>query len=186
MIMQYTKSVEDFFKHPKWGMNSLLGGVCMFIPLVGPLVLSGWIITQLWAQGDEEDASKFPEFDFNHFVKYLKRGLWPFLVQLVAGLVVGLCIAMIVVVVAIGIAALGAAIGEAAALAFPILFLVGMVFYLILIVGLNLILIPLSLKATMTQNFSEAFDFGFVKGFIARVWKEIIMSALFMCFPIGW
>ncbi len=180
MSMNYSASVEDYFKHPKWGMNTLLGGVCCLIPLIGPLVLSGWIITQLWAQGDEKDPVKLPAFDFDSFTKYLMRGLWPFLVQLVAGIALGIVMMILMMVVVLGMLALIKTAGEAAILSFPILFLIFIPITLLLGILFNLILVPLRLKATLVQEFSSAFDFSFVKNFISTIWKEMILSALFM------
>ena len=77
--MDYIASISDFFKSPKWMMNLLLGGVCVLIPIVGPIVVLGWLITGFWARRDE-NFETFPDFDFSHFGKYLERGLWPFLV----------------------------------------------------------------------------------------------------------
>jgi hypothetical protein len=85
--MNYNASVSDFFKSPQWKSNFLLGAVAILIPLVGPLVLTGWQVTGLWARGDREEPGKFPPFDFQYFGKYLERGLWPFLVNLGASLV---------------------------------------------------------------------------------------------------
>ena len=90
--MKYTDSVFDFFKSPKWMMNLLLGGVCVLIPVVGPMVVLGWLITGFWARQDESFET-FPDFDFSHFGKYLERGLWPFLVTFVAG--VGVSIVLV-------------------------------------------------------------------------------------------
>ena len=188
MNMQYVKSVEDFFKSPKWGMNILLGGVCMMIPLIGQLVLTGWNITQFWAQGLKDDPASeqplgdpttLPEFDFNHFTKYLSRGLWPFLAQLIVGLAIGIVLVVVIVIVMIVFAILAKAVGEAAALAFPVFFLIGMILYLAICIAINLILVPITLKATLAQELGPAFDLGFVKSFLSSLWKEIILSALF-------
>ena len=84
--MNHTASVSDYFKSPAWVKNCLLGGVCILIPVIGQLVLSGWLITGFWARGNDDNPSTFPRFDFQNFGKYLERGLWPFLVSLVAGL----------------------------------------------------------------------------------------------------
>src|ERR1700676_3591025 len=66
-------------------MNLLLGGVCVLIPIVGPMVVLGWLITGFWARQDE-NFETFPDFDFSQFGKYLERGLWPFLVAFVVGM----------------------------------------------------------------------------------------------------
>ena len=86
--MKYLASITDFFKPQKWGMNMLLGAVCILIPMVGPIILNGWAITQLWSRGDDENPSEYPPFDFQYFSKYLMRGLWPFLVQMASSLVI--------------------------------------------------------------------------------------------------
>ena len=61
--MNYTASVSDFFKSPKWTMNLLLGGVCALIPFIGQIVLKGWLITGFWGR-DDDRYENFPDFDF--------------------------------------------------------------------------------------------------------------------------
>ena len=94
--MNYTASVSDYFKSPKWMMNTLLAGICVFIPFVGQIVIKGWLITGFWGREDERPEA-FPDFDFNNFAKYLERGLWPFLVSLVSGLVIATAACVIIV-----------------------------------------------------------------------------------------
>ena len=178
--MNYTASVGDYFKSPKWMMNTLLAGVCVFIPLIGPIVIKGWLITGFWGRDDERPET-FPDFDFNNFGKYLERGLWPFLVTLVSGLVIGMgvCVVIVPVTMILGLLAPndhGSASGCAAALLFIIL----MVFYLVLIVGLLVVLTPLTIRASIMQEFGPSFNFAFVKRFIALTWKEIILASLFL------
>lgn len=193
MSMQYNQSVRDFFKSPKWGMNLLLGGVCMLIPLIGQILLSGWNITQLWARRRADDppadqsmgdASAYPEFNFDNFVKYLSRGLWPFLVQLITGLAFAFVIMIVVIVATIFITGIAAIIPDFGLVLLVPLLLIGIVFYLALIIALNLVVVPLGLKATLTQSFNEAFDFTFAKNFIALIWMELIVASLFM-FALG-
>lgn len=183
--MRYQASVTDFFKSPKWGANLLLGAVTVLIPVVGQLVLSGWHVTLFWARGDDEDPVRFPPFDFQYFGKYLERGLWPFLVSLVAGLVMVPVMMAVVIgpIMMSGIAVAGMSgdrLGE-----LPIAILVSMfAFYPVVMAGFQLILIPLMLRATITQDFASAFDFGFVRNFIAIVWKELLVSLIFL-FGVG-
>ena len=85
--MNYTDSISDFFKSPHWAMNMVFGGLCMLIPIIGPIVLLGWLVTGFWGRQDQSYET-FPAFDFSHFGKYLERGLWPFLVLFVASMAV--------------------------------------------------------------------------------------------------
>lgn len=174
--MNYSASITDFFKSPKWGMNLLLGAVCVLIPMIGPLILSGWVITQLWSRGDDEKPSEYPPFDFQHFTKYLLRGLWPFLVQMVAGMVIA-PVFMVLVFVFMAIAAPIMENNEAVTV-FMIIFAV--IAYIVLLTVLNLIIVPLSISATITQDFMLAFNFGFIRNFLSLVWKELLITALFL------
>jgi Protein of unknown function (DUF4013) len=178
--MNYTASVSDYFKSPKWLMNTLLAGLCVFIPFVGPIVIKGWLITGFWGREDER-CETFPDFDFNDFGKYLERGLWPFLVTLVSGLVLGVVLSIFIVPVVMVLTLMiptdsGAASGCATVLIFAIMLL----FYVVVVAALMLVLTPLTLRASMTQDFGQSFDFPFVKKFIALTWKEIILSSLFL------
>lgn len=178
--MNYTASVSDFFKSPKWMMNMLLAGICVFIPFIGPIVIKGWLITGFWGR-DDERCETFPDFDFSNFGKYLERGLWPFLVTLVSGLVLGMILSVFIVPVVMLMTLIiptddGAAGGCAAAFLFVLMAL----FYVVLVTALMLVLTPLTLRASITQDFAQSFNFAFVKRFIALAWKEIILSSLFL------
>jgi hypothetical protein len=178
--MNYTASVSDYFKSPKWMMNTVLAGVCVFIPFVGQIVIKGWMITGFWGRDDERPET-FPDFDFNNFGKYLERGLWPFLVTLVSSLVISMAACVIIVPVTMILTLLspndhGSASGCAAALLFIIL----MVFYVVLIVGMMVLLTPLTIRASITQDFGQSFNFPFIKRFIALTWQETIIASLFL------
>lgn len=176
--MNYFDSVSDFFKSPKWMMNLLLGGVCVLIPIVGPIVVLGWLITGFWARQDENFAT-FPDFDFSHFGKYLERGLWPFLVSLVVGLLM-VPLMWVVMIPAMFVGGISAGHGREAGCVGAFAFIVMMVFILLLVFGMMLLLTPLKLRAALTQDFGKAFDLGFVKRFVALTWKEIVVSTLFV------
>jgi hypothetical protein len=178
--MNYTASVSDFFKSPKWMTNLLLAGVCVFIPFVGAIVIKGWLITGFWGR-DEERPETFPDFDFSNFGKYLERGLWPFLVTLVSSLALGVAFAILLAPIGLISSVLTAGsrghdngcIG-----AVMVLFMVGV--YLVAVLAMMFILTPLTLRASMTQDFAESFNFAWVKKFSATMWKEILLSALFL------
>ena len=51
---------------------------------------------------------------------------------------------------------------------------------LLLTLGLALFVVPMVLRAGLSQEFGGAFDMVFVKDFIRRVWKEIILEQLFI------
>jgi len=178
--MNYQASLSDFFKPPKWLMNLLLAGLSGLIPLIGPIIIKGWLITGFWGRDDERPET-FPEFDFNLFGKYLERGLWPFLVTLVSSIVISMAACVIIVPFTMLFTILGSHDhGSVSGCAAAFLFIILMVFYIVLAVGLMVLLTPLTIRASLTQEFGAAFNFPFVKRFIALTWKEIIIASLFL------
>jgi hypothetical protein len=177
--MNYTASVSDFFKSPKWMMNMLLAGVCIFIPFIGQIVVKGWLITGFWGR-DEERPETFPDFDFGHFAKYLERGLWPFLVTLVSSLVLGMVFAVFMVPFGLMTSLLsGGSHGHENGCLGAFIAMFMFVFYIVMIVAIVFLLTPLVLRASITQDFGQSFNFPFVKRFVSLVWKEILLSSLF-------
>ena len=182
--MNYTASITDFFKSPKWMMNLLLGGVCFLIPIVGPMVLLGWLITGFWARQDQ-NFETFPDFDFSHFGKYLERGVWPFLVTFVTTMVVSIVMVpvtwvLIIPTMLIGGLSSGGHEANAGSCLGVIAMLLMMLAWAVVILALMLVLVPLKIRASLTQDFAKAFDVGFVKRFLALTWKEIVLSSLFV------
>jgi hypothetical protein len=47
-------------------------------------------------------------------------------------------------------------------------------------IAFQIIVTPLMIRATITQDFKSAFDWGFLKDFLRRVWRELVGSMLFM------
>ncbi len=178
--MQYLKSVTDFFKMPKCGMSLLLGSICALIPMVGPIVLYGWLIGLFWARRDDENPENYPPFDFQHFTKYLERGLWPFVVSLVAGIV----LVPVIMVIVFAFMIVGAALSETSELGealAALMFFIGFIAYIVVLIGFGILLTPLMLKAMITQDFNSAFDLQFAKRFFSLVWAETLKSMLFLC-----
>ena len=181
--MRYIDSLTDFFKRPRWTTNLLLGTVCSLIPVVGPIVLHRWLIGGFGGRSSHDPAT-FPDCDFNHFTKYLTRGLWPFLVSLVFGMVLVVVILALeaVVFAAIAVAAGGSHRGgnEVPVILSVVAVIVALVLYLLLVIAVNLALKPFLLRAELTQNFGMAFDFRFAWSFLKLTWVECIVSTLFI------
>src|SRR6187402_2302160 len=83
---EYMRMYQYVFENPNWMMNVLLSALCLLIPVVGPVVVIGYqyeVVLGLLAT----HGQSYPSFNFDRFADYLMRGVWPFLVQLVASLV---------------------------------------------------------------------------------------------------
>lgn len=156
--------------------NVLFLTLCQFIPIVGVMVVYGYqfeVIETLHRQR----GRRYPDFKFDRFSEYLTRGLWVFLVALVANLVIVPCAWLVVFIgflVTGGVASmLGPEAGGFAMLVtIPIFVLLTLA---ISFVG-SIIMAPLLLRAGLTQDFGQAFDTDFAMQFIRNTWKQIIIS----------
>ena len=174
--MNYMAAITDFFKSPKWVTNLLLAAVCCLIPVVGPMVVLGWVITGFWSRQDENPVT-FPDFDFGKFVIWLQRGLWPLLVAIAASLVLYLIFVIPIVIISVVLGGKGQDGGGFLAL-IGTLIIFGL--QVVMMLAFTFLLKPIMLRATLAQDFVPAFDFKFVKRFVSLVWLEILISAIFI------
>src|SRR5262249_2390405 len=129
--------------------------------------------------GDERPR----DIDFNRLVPYLMRGVWPFLVQLVVGIPASLILVPVFFVVLIVSVALFGAMDPSLA---PVGALIGYLFGFLLIFMLSfllgIIMIPMMLRAAYHLDFGSGFDMAYVKDFLKRVGKELVIGQLFLAF----
>jgi hypothetical protein len=174
--MRYLDSYRVAFQSPNGTTNLLCGALCFFIPAIGPLVLMGYlleVVEWLHAKKGAPEAG-YPDFAFNRFADYLTRGIWPFLVQLVVTVPISF---LILVLWGVG---MGVAAATGSGVVTVIVALLLIVAYFIAIFGLNLIMVPLILRAGLSRDFATGFSFAFVKDFVGRVRKELVLSQLFL------
>jgi len=176
-FMRYFGAYRFLFESPKWVNHLLIGAVCQFIPIVGQLVLMGYVYSVIEAK-HRHGQDQFPDFDFNQLGAYLVRGVWPFLVSLVAALpVILLTGAGILVFVLSGVAADRA---DDPPILMIAIMMVGIPVFVLLILGLQAVLLPMTLRAGLSQDFGSAFSMTFIRDFVGRVWKELLLSMLFL------
>jgi hypothetical protein len=178
--MNYNASISDFFKSPKWGSNLMLGAVTILIPLVGPIVLSGWHVSAFWARGNREDPAGIPPYDFQNFGKYLERGLWPFLVGMVASLVLVPVMMCLILPLGFLMGLMDGRQGHGLSGVFIVVLIGIFCLQILLAVVYQVLVTPLMVRATITQDFKSAFNLRFVKSFVALTWKDLLASMLFM------
>lgn len=164
-------------------MNLLFAGLCVLIPLIGPMVVIGWLITGFWVRPEEEFES-LPDFDFSQFGRYLERGLWPFLVTMVVGIAFSIVIVPVTWILMVPAMLLGglSASGDtntSSCIGF-LSMVVMMLFFVATLFALMSVLVPLKIRASITQDFAKSFDVGFVKRFLTLMWLEILLSSLFV------
>lgn len=181
--MNYSASIRDFFASPKWAMNLLLTGVCTLIPVIGPMVVLGWLIGGFWGRGSDR-AEEFPPFDFGRFSDYLTRGLWPFLVALVASLVFVPLMWLACFIPLLGVGVLGGHGGRHDADGLLALVMIGLVIAVVTLLSVVMMLVikPLMIRAELLQDFGKAFDFRWSMRFVKLTWLECVLATLFVWF----
>lgn len=171
--MDYMRMITYVFENPNWFMNLLLAALCSLIPIIGGLVVQGYHYeAAIWLISD--GGRRYPDFDFGRFGDYLMRGLWPFLVGLVCGLAIAL-VAMAIIFIPAAI--VHAVAGEDAAAAVSGLMMLGIA---IISPVIALFLQPMLFRAALTLDFAQAFQFDWVKDFVAKVWLEMLLGFLFL------
>jgi hypothetical protein len=182
--LEYMRAIHYIFENPNWVMNAVWAFLAhlagQFIPILPQMVFMGYqfeILDSLMATR----GTRYPDFDVNRIGDYLGRGVWAMLAVLVT--VLGL-FAMAFVVGGMGAVAMigvAAAVGEDAA---PFVMIPGMILFaafgLVMMVGLSLITTPIMLRGGMTQDFGAAFDIAWIKDFLGKMWKESVLSTLFV------
>jgi hypothetical protein len=178
--LQYMRAWSYVFENPQWGMNLLFGTIAIFIPVIGPMILNGYqleIVEGLHRSG----GARYPDFTFERFADYLVRGAWVFLVKLVAGLVMMPVFLAVYLGGFFVMALAGSAVGEEQA---GVVFAIGMPLLILAIIVISLPLAacmyPMILRAGLAQDFAAAFNFGWIKSFVSKIWKEMILGALFL------
>jgi hypothetical protein len=175
--MRYFAAYRFTFESPKWPMNLLIGAVCQFIPVVGPLVLMGYLYSVIEAKHRHGDA-EFPDFSFDRLSMYLTRGVWPFLAALVAALpLIVLIVPAFIGLTFLQIASTRTQEPPIAAIA---IFAMGGLALMLLSVLWQFVTMPIILRAGLSQDFGTAFSMEFVRNFLSRVWKEWLLSVLFL------
>jgi len=178
--IEYLRMYQYVFENPNWLMNILQGALCSVIPIVGPLVMIGYqfeVIEALLAT----EGRRYSDFTFNRFADYLLRGLWPFLVQLVASLVIAPLIGLLVAVPVLILVAIASAAGKESG---PAVIAVGVPLLVLVLIPLSIavsvVLVPLMLRAGLAQDFVEGFNFNWLTDFLKKTWMETFLALLFI------
>ncbi len=193
--LQYIHSYTYVFESNEGFLNLALVSVCTFIPIIGPIVVAGYqydIVAGLHTRPKQT----YPEFDFGRFGEYLGRGIWKFLADMIGQMFIAPAymfayfMSVIVVMVVVGATSSnqpggqpsGAAVGIALAIVIPL----AIAFVLGVTILLRLFLNPLILKASLSGEGSDLFDFRFMIDFVKKTWRETILEMMwvYVTFPI--
>ncbi len=171
--MQYVKPYTYFVNKPGGTTNLLYGALMLLstavVPLLGQIVVLGYQAEVAEDLERDPDLADYSDFDFNRFVQYLTRGLWPFVALLLIGLVVA------------GLVFLAVAVGFAAAYLTQE-WVVGVILGVVLIIPLTLLGTMLQWPVLLHTQLSREFRFGhavrFTSSFVRTVGGQLFVSLL--------
>jgi hypothetical protein len=185
--LEYIRSFNFLFENPNWMMNMLWMFLCQLagqaIPVLPAMVMYGYQFEMLDSLLASR-GSRFVDFDPNKLGDYLGRGVWPVVVLLVFFMTVGMFFGMFFFVMMFGGAAAAESGGDAGALIFFGMLLFSMVLGVLVASFSSVYCTPMILRAGMTQQFGEAFNFAWVNDFVRKMWLETILASLFMIFSM--
>lgn len=167
--MQFFKPFTFFIRKPNGFMNVLCGCVCVLIPVIGPIILLGYRAEVAESLEKDPDLEDYPDFDFNRFMEYLTRGLWPFLAELVVTVVAWLFIAI----------AAGVGVVVAMSTSEPMYgLLVGALLLVPVTIVTMLLMWPMELYTQLSGGFNFGATIRFTFRFLGRVWGQMLIAAL--------
>ena len=176
--IEYLRSVRIVFEHPQWMKGLLMLAVSMLIPVLSTPVLFGYMY-EVTEHLHLRQPGPYPLFEFRRFAHYITRGIWCYLLM---NMLVAILVPIVQVVFQGGFFASIAALqsrnnvaGLIVAVAVPAVLTAFFAFLL----ALSILLTPLYLRAGLTHDFAQTFNFRWVGDFVRRMWLEVLLVNLF-------
>lgn len=162
--MQFFEALRYPFRGPHRWVNLGCILVCMLIPVLGAIVISGYVIIAEKTLILSPFADP-PRFDFGKFSRYLQRGVPPFAVSLIASCALAALWVPISLSVVLAVLFLQE---HHAGMMIAIIVLAACAALLLMVVSFA-VLAPLMFKAGMDGKILEAFD----KTFLLEYWRRV-------------
>lgn len=186
--MEYLRGLKRLREDPDWlskvGIGSLLLFSSAIIPIVGNIVLQGWmaLIVRRAVSGQETPLPRL-DFDFDYLGKLFGAGFKGYIAAfvwglpaafLVGGSVACLYIGMVFAAVSGGGEELGLAMTCFFAVGLPVLMLLGMIISLPAHVAM--------IRAELTDDLNQGLQFREVLDMTKRVFRELLIGSIVLAF----
>jgi hypothetical protein len=170
--MKYLVGFKKAFRTPRWPITILCLAVGALIPILGPMVIWGYIANRCARELVGDDSAAL-DFDFNQLSDYLLRGALLFLGMLVTSIVViPLYMIAYIPFLAVLIISKGEPQGPMLAIAFGIMMLI----YFLAIVVQMLVLTPIAIRGGLSADIAAMFEFKPMLRFLRAMWLELIVG----------
>jgi hypothetical protein len=178
--MRYMEAIRFPFQGPHAWTNILMLGVAQLVPIVGPIVLLGFVYDTLEALFRQK-RTYAPPFDFDRLGDYLMRGIWVFLVQMIVSFVIAVPGTVLIMGGQIGGMVLLEQGEELAPLGIVVMGL-GYLAHFGLMMLMGFFMTPLSIRVGLVQDFGKSFDFAWYRSFLGKTWVEMLVVTLLGAF----
>jgi hypothetical protein len=168
------------FENPKWVNHSVIAAVILNFPLF-PLPILGQIVVMGYLFGCLEDELRQPrfgyaDFDFKKFGLYLKRGIFPWLINLcITSVGVAIVLFIFVPMLISGVTLINTRDQLWMMLGGFVIGL-GYMIYIAALVVVSLLPVPLMLRVGVTQNVREAFEIRWAMSFFRKLLPELFLT----------
>lgn len=176
----YMEAIRFPFAGPHAWMNILLISVGNLVPVIGPIVVSGFIYDTFEALFRQK-RTYAPPFDFDRLSEYLMRGVWLFLVNMVVSFLFVMPSVFVLMIAQFGAIVLMEEGGDAAPLGL-VMIGGGHLFHFAMMALMSFVLIPILIRVGLAQDFAKGFDFGWFRSFLGKMWVEMLVVTLVMMF----
>ena len=179
--MNYLGAFEMIHRNPDWFVSVLLTSLCALIPVIGGIILNGYIYETVEIL-HRTGGNLYPKFDFNRFVEYLLRGVGPFLIGLVLSIPLAIVMLLVYFLTFAGIFAAGVAgedNPEAAGLGILLAFLISFTVMTVAMIAVSFLMVPLGLRGGVSSDIGQSFNFGWAIDFVKKTWLEMLLVFLF-------
>lgn len=167
MKIDFGAACTDLFKTEKKWLTILLLSVCMLIPIVGQMVIIGYLFRRY---AGERAGIPAADFDFAHFGEHLKAGLWPMVCSLVASLVV-----VPVIMLAMVPMFLGPILAPENEVIIAISILLGVLLYTATLLIAVILITPIQLRSGLMMDFKAGFSKTFIFDFLRKVGGSLFL-----------
>ena len=184
MKIDFGASFGDIFTtRDKW-MSILLLSVCMLIPIVGQIVIYGYLFRRFARLRIGKAAD---DFNFDHFVEYLTLGAWPFLSAVVASL----ALTPVAMLAFLPMMTLPMMDPESNVALFVGMIALASFLYFVAIMLMVILTMPIMLRSGLKVDFAAGFSWSFIRDFLRRVgwsltgWYLLLMLISFPLTLVG-
>jgi hypothetical protein len=176
----YMEAIRFPFQGPHAWMNILLISVGNMIPVIGPIVVSGFVYDTFEALFRQK-RTYAPPFDLDRLSEYLMRGVWLFLVQMIVSFLFVMPSMFVLMIAHFAGMIMMEEGGDAAPLG-AVVMGGGHLFHIVIMGLMSFVMIPVVIRVGLAQDFAKGFDFAWFRSFLGKMWIEMLVVTLVMTF----